>query len=136
MVFSWLSLGYELARLIVFGALTLVSGGLLFRKYFAPEINESLQEAQKTITNLAKLGGLKSQEFTDEKNLGKIVAADYIAQNIPEMEAARLVLSPDTWEKIEEAIERNPAAVISLWEKWKPYFTAEGAVEAQTYDFE
>jgi len=135
MGFNWLSVGLEVARLLISAAFTLVLGAYAFRKYFAPDIVSSLEEAQKTITNLAKLGGLKSQEFTDEKNLEKIVARDYIAEKIPELEAARLVLSPDTWEQIEEAIERNPAAVLSLWEKWKPYFIQEEGKTAENFDF-
>ena len=138
MVFSWLSLGYEVARLVVVSSVSVLVGAYLFRKYVSPEIVaaiEQLDKADETITNLAKLAGVKSQQFTDGRQLEKTVAADFIANQIPELEAAKLVLSPDTWGQIEEAIERNPAAVIQLWEKWKPYFTSEESGSSEKFDF-
>lgn len=98
--------------------LTVIMVIIGFRKFIAPGIIESLEEAQKTITNLAKLSGVKSQEYKDAKSIEKLVAEDLIKEKIPELEALRMILSPSTWEKIEETLEENPEAVIQLYEKY------------------
>ena len=117
MVNFWLNVGYTLAVMLV----PLVIGGLLFRKFIAPGINQALldvEEATLKITNVAKLAGVKSQEYTVSKGIEKVVAEDLIKQNLPELEALKLILSPSTWEQIEETITENPEAVLQLYEKY------------------
>jgi len=136
MVFSWLQAGYELARLIVFGVITLVSGALIFKKFYAPQINEALLKAQETITNLAKLGGVKSQEFKDSKKIEALVAEDFIKNEIPELELVKTFVSPSTWEEIQDTIKNNPQAVIQLWEKYGHFFTDKKTQGQTQFDFE
>ena len=137
MGFNWLDFGYELAMLIVSVAFSLLIGALVFKRYLAPQITGTLEEAQETITNLAKLGGVKSQEFKSSKKIEKLVAEDFIKKQIPELELVKTFVSPSTWEEIEDTIDNNPEAVIQLWEKYGHYFTNNGAGEKEnTYDFE
>lgn len=135
MDFNWLAIGSQLATLVITAAVTLLSGALIFKKFYAPQINLALEKAGETITNLAKLGGVKSQEYTTAKNIEKLVADDFIKQKIPELELVRLAVSPDTWDQIQEAIETNPEAVIQLWNKYGHHFTdKEGSIETE-FDF-
>ena len=99
----------------------LVLGALLFRRFVSPGINGALEEvteAVSKITNVAKLAGVKSTEYRDSKALEQAVSADLIREKLPELEALRMILSPSTWEQIEETLERNPEAVIQLYEKY------------------
>jgi len=115
---NWLKIGSNVAPFLATLILSVAAVILGFRRWVAPDIVKALEKAQMTITNLAKLGGVKSQEFKDMQAVEKIVGKDLIDQNIPEMEALRLFLSPSAWEQIEETIEENPAAVIQLYEKY------------------
>ena len=117
-------------------ASSLVLGALIFKKYLAPQITEALEGAQETITNLAKLGGVKSQEFKDSKKIEALVAEDFIKQQIPELELVKTFVSPATWDEIQDTIENNPEAVIQLWEKYGHYFTDKQASEQLKFDFE
>ena len=102
----------------------------------APEITEALEEAQKTIKNLAKLSGVKSQEYKDAKGIEKVVARDLIETKLPELEALKVILSPSAWEKIEETIEENPEAVLQLYEKYGHLLgDVEGEESKKTFDF-
>ena len=138
MEFNWLQAGYELARLVVFTVVGLVSGVLLFREYVAPGINqaiEQLDKADETITNLAKLAGVKSQEYTASKGIEKAVAEDFIKQKIPELELVKTFVSPATWVEIQDTIENNPEAVIQLWEKYGHFFTQGEEKQDTEFDF-
>ena len=115
---NWLLMGYELARLIIFSIITLFAASQLYIKYIQPDIQERYDEAHQTITNLAKLAGVKSQEYTGAKNIEKSVARDIITQQVPELEALKVFVSPSTWEEIEDTIENNPEAIIQLWQKY------------------
>ena len=104
----------------------------------APGINEALvdvNEAVMKITNVAKLAGVKAQEFKDAKGLEKVVAADLISQNLPELEALKLILSSDTWEKIEDTIAENPEAVLQLWQKYGHLMGGDAAQKKLETDF-
>ena len=136
MGFNWLSFGYDLAFLVVCVAFSLLSGALIFKRYLAPQINEALEKAQETITNLAKLGGVKSQEFKDSKKIESLVAEDFIKQQIPELELVKTFVSPSTWVEIQDTIENNPQAVIQLWEKYGHFFTDKQGQGAAQFDFE
>ena len=132
---DWLSLGYELAFLLFSTAFTLVCGALFYRKYVAPSILEEMQKASETITNVAKLAGLKSQEYTGAKNIEKSVARDLINNKIPELEAVKVFVSPDTWEEIQDNIDNHPEAILQLWQKYGHYFTGVEAKKEQEYMF-
>ena len=110
--------GSAVAPFLVSIVISVIVGVLAFRQYVAPGINEALEEAQTTITNLAKLSGVKSQEYKDMKGIEKVVAEDLIKSKIPELEALRLILSPSAWEQVEDSIAENPEAVIQLYEKY------------------
>lgn len=113
-------------------------GGLLFRRFVAPGINEALvdvQEAVMKITNVAKLAGIKSQEYSTSKDLEKVVAADLIKQNIPELEALKLILSPSTWEQVEDMLTESPEAVLQLYEKYGHLLKGQGEEQQKPYDF-
>jgi len=134
MVNFWLNAGYILAMMLI----PVLIGGLLFRKFVAPGINEALGdilEAKASITNMAKLAGVKSQEYKDSKGLEKVVAQDLITTNLPELEALKLILSPSAWEKIEETIEDNPEAVLQLYEKYGHLLKAGVAQETFKADY-
>ena len=117
MVFSWLQAGYELVRLLIPTLLSLVLGALIFKKVIAPEFNARYEEAQKTITNLAKLAGVKAQEYTEGKTIEKLVAADLLTTNFPEWQALKQGLSPDTVERVETMMEENPEVALQLYKK-------------------
>lgn len=135
-VMNWQSIGSELARLILSTVFTLVLGAFVFRRYFAPEIQEALEEAQATVQKIASLGGIKKADYAEIKELETAVTADIVKSRIPELEMVRLAVPAETWEKIEEAFENNPAGVLALWEKWKPYFTEQSEQESlKQYDF-
>ena len=53
--------------------------------------------------------------------LEKAVTTDLLHNQIPELQALKLILSPSTWEQIEEMMEENPASVMQMYEKWKPH---------------
>lgn len=134
MVNFWLLAGLEVARALI----PLVIGALLFRKYVAPGINEALEAVQEgvmKITNVAKLSGIKSQEYNDMKSIEKIVGRDLITEKLPELEALKLILSPGAWEQIEETIEENPAAIIQLYEKYG-HLLPGNQEKATRFDFE
>ena len=138
MVINWLSLGYWLATLVVTAAVSVGAGVYLFRQYVAPSINTAIQQldkADETITNLAKLAGVKSQEYTGAKNIEKAVAEDFIKQKIPELELVKTFVSPATWEEIQDTIENNPEAVIQLWEKYGHFFTQDQESQDLSTDF-
>jgi len=115
---NWFKIGSWLAPYVATLILSVGICILGFRRYILPELKTSLEEAQKTITNLAKLGGVKSQEFKDVKALEKVVAKDVVSQALPELEALRMILSPSTWERIEEAMEENPEAILQLYQRY------------------
>lgn len=128
---NWLSLGYELAFLLFSTAFTLVCGALFYRKYVAPSLMEELAKASETITNVAKLAGLKSQEYTGAKNIEKSVARDMIDNKIPELEAIKVFVSPATWEEIQDTIDNNPEAILQLWQKYGHYFNGGDGASSQ-----
>ncbi len=118
MVFNWLAMGSELARLLLSVVVSLVLGGLLFRKVIAPEFEARYLEAQQTVTNLAKLAGVKSQEYSESKTIEKLVSADLLRTNFPEWEALKLGLSQDTVDRVETMIEESPEVAIQLYQKY------------------
>lgn len=122
-----------------FLATILISVGaviLTYRKFIAPELMEQLSNAEKTITNLAKLAGVKSQEFTASRALGKEIAADVLGKAFPEAEALKLILSQSTWEKVEDAMEDNPEAILQLIDKYGPILGIGGEQQkTQDSDF-
>ncbi len=131
---NWLKVGWQMATLLI----TLGIGALLFRKLVTPTLNEMgevILEGQVTITNLAKLAGVKSQEYAAGKALEKVVATDLIASKLPELEALQFILSPDAWEKVEATIEDNPEAILQLYEKYKDYFPGDAAQKQLTTDY-
>lgn len=115
---NWLLIGSELARLILTSAVSILVASFLFRRHIAPEFITALEEAQTTITNMAKLSGFKSQEYKDGKKIEKIVAADLLNQAIPELQALKLVVGSDTWEQIEELVQENPDQAMALYQKY------------------
>lgn len=138
MEFNWQLAGTELARLILISAMSILAGAYLFRLYVAPSIVdaiEQLNKADETITNLAKLAGVKSNEYTASKGIEKAVAEDFIKQKIPELELVKTFVSPATWDEIQDTIENNPEAVIQLWEKYGHFFTQGEEREDTTFDF-
>lgn len=136
MVFSWYVLGMELVRLIVSAAVSLVLGGYLFKKYISPPIQETLGEAQRVISKVAALGGIKKADMVSNQELSRAVTADLVKNQFPELELAKMMLSPSTWAQIEEALENNPAGVMELWEKYGHYFKKGAENQEQTkFDF-
>ena len=136
MVFSWQVIGIEAVRLAVSISVSLVLGALLFRKYMAPEISEALEDAQKVISKVASLGGIKKADMVSSQELSRAVTADLVKNQFPELELAKLMLSPATWEQIEDALETNPAGVMELWEKYGHYFQkGEGTQDETKFDF-
>jgi hypothetical protein len=115
---NWQKIGSLVAPHIVTAIVTLVFGLVAFRRWVAPPIVEALEEASKTAKTLASLGGLKKSEYHDMKMIEKAVGADLIKEQLPELEALKLILSPGTWEMIEETIQENPEAVIQLYQKY------------------
>lgn len=132
---NWLKLGYQLATLLISGSITLAFGALVFRKYVLPELLEALETAQTTITNLAKLSGVKSQEFTAGKSIEKAVARDIITEKVPELEALKVFVSEKTWEEIEDTIDNNPEAILQLWQKYGHLLGQTDAAKLAETDF-
>lgn len=131
-MFDWLLFGYRLATLIFSTAVSLVCGGLIFKKWLAPVLMGELEKANETVTNLAKLAGVKSQEFTGAKSIEKSVARDMIANKIPELEAVRVFVSQDTWDEIQDTIESNPEAILQLWQKYGHFFGGDAEAQQST----
>ena len=130
----WLNVGFEVARILI----PVIIISILFRKFVAPGINEALEDVQEAvtkITNVAKLAGIKSQEYSTSKEIEKVVAADLIKQNLPELEALKLILSPSTWEQIEESLTENPEAVLQLYEKYGHLLPGADGAKKLTADF-
>lgn len=115
---NWLKIGSNAAPFIATALLSSLISLLAFRRWISPGINQALQEAQDTISKMANFVGGKSAQFRTMKGLEKDIAADIIKKNLPELEAIRLVVSEDTWEKIEQAIEDNPEAIMQLYQKY------------------
>ena len=132
---NWLSFGYDLAFLAVCVAFSVLTGALMFKKYVSPQITAALEEAGETITNLAKLGGIRSQEYTAAKNIEKSVGRDLIENQIPELELVKTFVSPSTWEEIQDTIDNNPEALIQLWQKYGHFFK-QGAAEREKTDYD
>lgn len=132
---NWLKLGYQMATLVFSASFTLAFGALAFRKYVLPELLEALDEAQKVITNLAKLGGVRSQEYTAAKGIEKAVARDIINEKIPELEAIKVFVSQNTWDEIQDTIDNNPEAIIQLWDKYGHLIGATEAANKVKTDF-
>ena len=133
-VINWLLVGYELARLF----LSVLTCALLFRKFVAPSLNEGLadvQEAVMKITNVAKLAGVKSQEYKDSKGIEQAVARDIINEKVPELEALKVFVSPATWEEIEDTIDNNPEAILQLWQKYGHLLGGAASVKQLATDY-
>ena len=126
----WLLFGYRLAALVFTTSVSLVCGAFIFMRWVAPTVEERYAEAQETITNLAKLAGVKSQEYTGAKTIEKLVAADLLKNKFPEWEAIKMVLSPDTVDQVESSIEENPEIAMQLYKKYGHYLG--GAPGAQS----
>lgn len=128
---NWIKIGSNSVPFLASIILSVIIVIIGFRKYIAPDIVESLAEAKKTIETLASLGGIKKQDWHDVQKIEKAVTTDLIYDKMPELQALRLVLSENTWEQIEEMIEENPAAVMQLYEKWKPYLGGAEQLQEQ-----
>ena len=131
---NWLKVGWQLATLLI----TLGCGALLFRKFVAPGINEALvtlATAEATISNVAKLAGVKSREYVAGKSIEKSVARDIINEKVPELEALKVFVSPSTWEEIEDTIDNNPEAILQLWQKYGHLLGGAAAQKKQDFDF-
>ena len=115
---NWLKMGSAVAPFLVSILISVVVGALAFRRWIAPGIVEALETSAKTSTQLANLGGMKRKEYVDGQALDKVISKELIMDKLPELEALRLILSPSSWEQVEEMIEDNPAAVISMYEKY------------------
>lgn len=132
---NWLKIVSLLAPFGLTALLSSLISILAFRRWISPGINEALQEAQDTITKMANFVGGKSAQFRTMKGLEKDIAADIIKKQLPELEAIRLVVSEDTWEKIEQAIEDNPEAIMQLYNKYGEQFglTAQSEADKPMY---
>ena len=131
---NWSKIGSLMAPHLVSILISLGVVLLAWRKFMLPEIEGTLKEAQKTISTLAGLGGLRKSEWQDGAALEKAVGAEIIGKQIPELEALKLILDTGTWEKIEDAIENNPAAVIQMYEKWK-HLIPGASQSSEKFDF-
>lgn len=117
---NWIKIGMETAPYVASIILSVIIVIMTFRKFIAPELMASMEEAQKTIKTLASLGGIKKADYTTSQELGKDIAADILKEKFPEAEGLKLILSPSTWEKVEDAMEDNPAAILQLIDKYGP----------------
>jgi len=117
---NWLKIGMSLAPYL---ASILISVGLVtlaFRRWIAPGIIEALEESTKTTKTLASIGGIKKAEWNDGQKLEAIISKEVSMDKMPELQALLMILSPSSWEQIEEMIEENPAAVLKMYEKYAP----------------
>ena len=142
MIIPWQKLGIEVARLLFYTLVSLGCGALAFRYLIAPllqeryeEISEAFKTYDETVKNLGKLAGIKSHEYTSSKGIEKKIARDLIESNVPELEALKVIVSPSTWEEIEDTLENNPQAIIQLWEKYGHLFQREAEDQRIRYDF-
>jgi len=117
---NWPKLGLNVAPFLATLILSVAVGILAFRTWIAPNIQASLVEAQETITNLAKLAGVKKQDYWDETKLETVITKELLMDKMPELELLRLALSPSAWEQVEEIIETNPAAALKMYQKYAP----------------
>ena len=131
---NWIKIGTAAVPFLVSILISVTLGILAFRRWIAPGIMEALEEASKTAKTLASLGGLKKKDWNDVQEIEKAVTTDLLFDRMPELQALRVILSPSTWEQVEEMIETNPGAVMQLYEKWKPYLGGAKQTQVQ-YNF-
>jgi len=117
---NWLKLGYGVAPYLISIIISVALGILAFRRWIAPDLTAALEEATKVSTQLANLGGMKKQDWHDGQKLEEIITKELIMDKMPELQALQVILSPSSWEQIEEMIEENPAAVLKMYEKYAP----------------
>ena len=118
---NWQKIGIAAVPFLVSILISVIGMILAFRKWVAPPLVEALEEATKTAKTLASLGGIKKADWNDVQKIEKAVTGEIIMEKMPELQALRLILSPSTWDMIDEMVTENPAAVLQLYEKWAPY---------------
>jgi len=117
---NWQKIGMAMVPHLLSILISVAVVVLTFRKWIAPGIIESLEEAQKTIKTLAGLGGIKKADWNDEQALETVITKELLLDKMPELELLRLALSPASWEQVEEIIQTNPAAALKMYEKYAP----------------
>ena len=117
---NWQKIGMSAVPYLVSILISIALGILAFRRWIAPDIQGALEEATKTAKTLASLGGIKKADWNDTQALESIISTELIMEKMPELEALRLILSPSSWEQVEEMIDENPAAVLKMYEKYAP----------------
>jgi len=133
---NWIKIGWELGRLLASTLLSVLIITLGYRKYVAPDLLSALNEAIKTTKTIASIGSIKRVEREGNAALVKAVTADLVKNQFPELEMVKLVVAPDTWEQIENALETNPTGVMELLDKYGHYFRqGEDGQTPQTFDF-
>jgi len=116
---NWVKIGLEMGTHLIWMVATLGIVLVAWRRFMAPPIMEALENANKSMKTLSVQGNIRYEEFAALGELVGEVGGEIIIKQIPELEALKLILDTGTWDKIEDAIENNPAAVIQLYEKWK-----------------
>ena len=119
---NWYKLGSDTVIYLFPTLLSLVIVILAWRRYVAPELYAALEDAQKVITTLASLGGIKKADRVNLQQLSKAVTTDLVKNKYPEFDLIKMAVSPSTWEQIEDALENNPTGVMELIDKYGHYF--------------
>ena len=128
---NWPKIGMSMAPYLASVVLSVIIGIICFRRWIAPGIIEALEASTKTTQTLASLGGIKKADWNDVQKIEKAVTTDLLYDQMPELQALKLILSSSTWEQVEEMIEENPAAVMQMYEKWKPYLGGSKQTQEQ-----
>jgi len=136
MVEYWLRMGFAAVPYILTGLVTLGVGVLAFRRFYAPQILEALNEATETVKKISSFAGVRSGEARAQQSLERAVSGDVIKATIPEIEALKFFVSEETWAMIEDTIQTNPGAVITLYQKYGHLLQmGDPAKPKETYQF-
>lgn len=129
---NWYQIGSWLAGLLVSTAISASVTLYFFRKYVTPEINETVEEAQRVTKKIAALGGIKKHDYESVSEIEGVVGRALIEKQMPELAGLKMLLPESTWEKVEELLEENPEGALHLYQKYKHLLVKDEQTTAST----
>ena len=131
---NWQKIGVMLVDRALVVLVSLVIVVIVWRKFMLPEIEGTLQEAQKTIKTIAGLGGIKKADYEGITKMENAIGSKLIIEKMPELGMIKMLIGAENADMLDEFIKENPTAALQMYEKYRPLLPGDSQ-STETTDF-
>lgn len=129
---NWQKIGVMLVDRALVVLVSLVIVVIVWRKFMLPEIEGTLQEAQKTIKTIAGLGGIKKADYEGITKMENAIGSKLIIEKMPELGMIKMLIGAENADMLDEFIKENPTAALQMYEKYRPLLPGDSQSTEKT----